>query len=435
MMEFSMKEVNYLLLVFCIIVLSSCSISEPLALSTNPTLHTILAISDIHLDSQKSTATDYGDDTGSDLWKATQEQVVYLLNTTQPDFVIYLGDLPCHVGGNPTCADRDQDISSVLQDLRTTLTTSKTKSIPLFYVPGNNDSLAGDYDSFTDNYGKTPFAQDPNGSWPMIYGSATTIRLCDTDSPPCIINNQTQFGYYSAYPVDAGKVRLIVLNTVIFGRSYTAMDGTDHQDAIEKEISWFDEQIKDATTKSEKILIAMHIPPGIDGYSGKPMWFQSLDNKGNCPDVQSEFLNILSTSNVEVVGILTSHTHMDEIRQLYDANGNVIEVSLSVPGISPNHQNNPGMKIFQYDSSTFEITGSTTYYTGLPISSNSKATWQQYESENIYHCKANENIFDCTSTLSSEALAEDLYNNNYYSVRSTHIAKESNIESAIEVHP
>jgi hypothetical protein len=175
-------------------------------------------------------------------------------------------------------------------------------------------------------------------------------------------------GCYSAYPLgDSVKLRMIVLNTVVFTRSaslpYSSSAEKQHIDAS-AEMNWFHRQLKEADSLKESVLIAMHVPPGIDGYkraqntSDGIFWYD--------PNVQNGFLYSIDSfqrSRHSIVGLLASHTHMDGIRILRDSNGNTISLLLSVPAIAPGHGNNPAMKVIEYDPDKgFAFTDFTTYY-------------------------------------------------------------------------
>ncbi len=418
-----MKKIEMLLFVMTILVLVSCVTPTAETAVSTTISPTFLAVSDVHLN-KDVTSIHYNQDTGTNLWDKTLTQMEGIIKEDMPEFIIYLGDLPCHTPQCPVDHHAD-NIRIVLTGLHTV-----TTSIPLLYVPGNNDSLGGDYDSFTSD-NKTPFATDKNGGWPMVHSKGS---CSSTLKSQCIIEQKEEFGYYSAYPT-SNTFRVIVLNTIIFGNDYHSEDGVSQLDAATGQFSWFVNQL-DSLAPGEKLLIAMHIPPGKD-FRGNDLWLQSLEvtYKGNSLAVQDAFLDAVTDYKEVITGILTSHTHMDEIRQLKDSS-NTVEVAISIPGISPNHGNNPGMKLFSYDSSTYELMDFTTYYTTVPA--DKANSWQTYTSYDVFGCKQGDSLFICTQGKSVDDLASDLLqgqNKNYYVVLSPNAPSINHVENGIEVCP
>lgn len=110
-----------------------------------------LHLSDIHLDLSGTSS-----DTDPQLWAITKSKLASVLaGPDAPAFVLYTGDLPGHYDCTQTdCAldasqvpSHNANIRTVLSDLHDLVAGT---AIPLLYLPGNNDSLAGDYFSFTE---------------------------------------------------------------------------------------------------------------------------------------------------------------------------------------------------------------------------------------------------------------------------------------------
>ena len=98
---------------------------------------------------------------------------------------------------------------------------------------------------------------DPAGAkyWPVIGGSP-------------IDTSAWSLGCYSVSPLKkSGSLLVLVLNTNIFTPRYGRMTGKNRQTAdANKELKWLDHQLRAAAAQHRKILIAMHVPPGKDGY-------------------------------------------------------------------------------------------------------------------------------------------------------------------------
>lgn len=325
---------------------ASCSYAQ----QKNPSL---LLISDIHLDTETPATKPY-QDPGMDLWKAFQRKATEVAKQQDVQFILFLGDLPAHyscIGGCYLAPGNrfkhNEDISQALAGLHGIASRSGK---PLFYLPGNNDAISGNYYSFADQRGQTPIslAQASPLFFPAIVPSTNT-------TPPCIVSNpNARLGYYSAYPVTG--IRLIALNTVMYSPKYESADSTMQQAAGNEQMTWLAGQLKEATEKNEKVYLAMHIPPGLD-YKKNRMWT-------TVQPWERQLLTLCTRYQSVIAGVLFGHTHMDEIRRLYDTTGKyVTEVAIAAPGLSPNHRTNPAIKTVTFDSQSKELLDFSTYYT------------------------------------------------------------------------
>lgn len=373
------------------------SVSIPAA-TAHPTF---LHLSDVHLNTFADSIT-YGDDTGTELWANARARIKEVLQQDpKPGFVVYTGDLPAHYACEATCfipkdqrGDHNKNIQTILDDMRDLVAAA---NIPLFYMPGNNDALAGDYYSFADSEQHTPLSlsPDPGNPYPAINAS----QPCG--DPPCMVTDpHPTMGYYSARP-EAG-LRLIALNSIILGRKYHAVDGVDQEDAGNTQMAWFKKQLMDAAATGDQMYIAMHIPPGNDAYAvshSHPetwMWARKPDPNDTWLD---RFLGLVEEYKDNISGLLYGHTHMDEMRRLYGTDGSTItEVALSAPGVTPQHDNNPGFKVVSYDAQTKDFMDFVTYYT-----TPGAADWgdDSYRFSEIFGC-AGVSVFECLRSKSVE---------------------------------
>lgn len=361
-----------------------------------------LFLSDVHLNTFSDT-TFYGVDTGLELWKAFINKIDALLaGSNAPKFIVYTGDLPAHYQCGETCVlppdqrqDHNQNLAAILKGLRDVATKHKK---PLFYLPGNNDGIAGDYTSFADEQQKTPFSLIPETKNPYPAPNSKPGGMV----PPCIVSNpHPTMGYYSAKPV-AG-LRLIALNTVIYSKSFIPVDGSQQISDGNTQLKWLAAQLSDAARKGEKAYIAMHIPPGTDAYKydkdpvGATMWAPLPDTVNTW---LRQFLGIVAAHKKTIAGILYGHTHMDELRRLYDPSGSTItEVAISCPGVTPQHYNNPGFKIVQYDAASKELLNFNTYYT---VPAAKKWGNNTYNFNTVFGFPSNKTLY---SNLSSATLS------------------------------
>ena len=359
-----------------------------------------IQVSDVHFNS-KVTTTNYGDDTGQKLWTKTKAKLTEIIRQRPaPQFIVYTGDLPAHYACDKTCfippdqrKTHNTNIAQILIDLRQLVDDT---GIPLLFAPGNNDSLAGNYYSFADRNNETLLSLTPDHE--NTYPALNSMHTCG--NTPCILSNpHPQMGYYSARPTDG--LRVITLNSIIFGHKYQQVDGVMQTDAGNTQMNWLSTELAAARLNGEKVLIIMHIPPGKDAYAvahnKKPvqMWTE-LPLSGN--SWTNQFLGLAEKYQSEITGILYGHTHMDEVRRLYDVDGiQITEVAVSAPGVTPLHHNNPGIKVYWYNSSTKELLDFETHYTTPTALSWGK---QSYRFSTIFRCDANSTIYQCLSDAS-----------------------------------
>ncbi|MBX2907516.1 MAG: metallophosphoesterase [Taibaiella sp.] len=396
-----------------LIIAVAFAVSVSRAQQNNPSF---LVISDIHLDTE-SPATQPWHDPGMDLWKAFQRKATEVAKQEDVQFILFLGDLPAHyscIGGCYLAPGKrfqhNENISQALSGLHGIAARSGK---PLFYLPGNNDAISGNYYSFADQRGQTPIslAQASPLFFPAIVPSTNT-------TPPCLVSNpNARLGYYAAYPV-AG-IRLIALNTVIYSPKYESADGISQQAAGDEQMTWLAGQLEEATSKKEKVFLAMHIPPGVD-YKKNAMW-------SNAQPWERQLLALCTKYQSTIAGILFGHTHMDELRRLYDTTGQyVTEVAIAAPGLSPNHRTNPAIKTVSFDPKSKELLDFTTYYT------KSYTTWStdSYTFSNMYKSSPKQTIYDAVKAMPIDTLRKRMQP--VYSVKNNPFIFNS---SGIEVKP
>jgi hypothetical protein len=420
---------------FLILTLSSSSCefdSKPKATSevetkTKATTQKFLFLSDIHLNTD-SLNTDYGWDTGMKLWNAFLAKADSVIVAEKPNFIVYTGDLPAHYDApsfflpKPLRANHNKNIKTILEGLRNLADKQKT---PLFYLPGNNDAIAGDYYSFTDEDGDTPLSlvSEKKNPYPAL-----NIDSTGTQAPFILDIKNLNKGYYTAQLTD--DLRLIALNTVIYSRHYKNVDGGTQLGYGDAQMKWLDDQLKAAKKAGDKAYIAMHIPPGNDAYgvthARYPYNWVGTKPSGN-GSWNNEFLKVIADHTPTITGILYGHTHMDELRRLYDPAGtNITEVAISCPGVTPQHYNNPGFKIVTYDTSSQELLDFTTYHT-VP----SATTWgaATYNFNDEFSYSSSNTLFENVSQDNIDSVHVKL--NKIYTVKNGNPSYD--IESGIEV--
>ncbi len=363
-----------------------------------------MVISDIHLHNSltQDKITLKESDTGHDLWDTAQKKIREVLDGkagyNKPKFIIVLGDLPWHADAivESELLSARENSGIVLHDLRL---LAENAGVPLLYVPGNNDSWDGDYHPFSPKI----FGNDPDGrnSWPVINPNNPD----GTSGQASIIDDKKlNLGCYSAYPL--GKkagLRVIALNTTMFVHKYT--DTANQATDATAQMDWFAKQLEDAAKQKEYVLIAMHVPPGADGHDKKKKEFWRNKLMYNGASLRISFVDLLDKYRKNIVGMLSSHTHMDGLRKIRNSKGKLICVDISVPGITPGHHNNPGFKLISYKPGNYELENFTTLYENY-FPAQKVISWANdwYDFRTEFGCPKSTSILACLDTLNTETL-------------------------------
>lgn len=335
---------------------------------TAQTAGSFIAVSDIHLDSSNTPT-----------WEAAAKTITQMAQGnnggSKPSFILYLGDLPVHSDPHSSAqvANAMHEAGVALKDLRG---IAEQANIPLLYLPGNNDSYTGDYHVFD----TTVFKEDNMGTdrWPVIPGNKSISHQQD---PYISDQSLSQLGCYAAFPLGRSvPLKVIALNTVMFSQQHSDSVGMAYnysnahpewrQQHTDLEISWLFQQLQIARDSGQQVLIAMHIPPGIDGYTGanslgtggKLMWDSTLKFRGQVK-VEDFFVALITTYKDNIVGLIGGHTHLDGIRVVLGDNNTPVLPYISVPAISADHGNNSSFKLVEFDpAQKFTLTNFITYY-------------------------------------------------------------------------
>ncbi len=453
-----MENRKFSLAIASIVILSStlwCSSTLGLFKQNRPAK--FLTISDIHLNSFASESPFFGCDTTEPMFDYAMDKFDSLIKAENPEFILYLGDLPVHQDdsgcwGHLTTIP--QDIGVVLGALRQ---KAQDNNIPLLYLPGNNDGIGGDYHSFTDDETGnpvTPFTMDGADAtlWPVINGN-------NPSNSDIVITKNEELGFYSAYPLGKshkGKnLRVLMLNTVIFCCQpdptawpyYGNDDSYPQAKALNTQMNWVLSEMKAAKAAGDAVIIAMHIPPANNIYGGSSNWILEplfYNSQYQKVPINGAFTAMVNEYSDIITGLLYSHTHMDELKGYFNTNNELIELAISTPGISINHDNNPGMKVFQYNSSNYEFLDFVTYYAAPTRNAKQEYVWSdwgkaKYTFSGEMGCPANVTMLDCMNqlqnkkgTLNQQSIVNRL--DDFYTVKSP---KGGNIKNpeALDIKP
>lgn len=354
-----------------------------------------LTLSDVHYASSNSHEDK---ETGPEFLKIAMAK--YRQLSQQVDFIIVLGDLPAHSFlNNPQKGEYEKEVFANLYK-------NDTSKKPVFYIPGNNDSLSGNYQPFELN-GISPlnFAQNWDGA------CAHCKDLIIDDS------HMYHDGYYSSYVIPENKqIMLIALNATQWTKTpFFSSYPNQEKDALEQ-LAWLNHQLN--SHHAQQVLIAMHEPPG-NSYQGKPVWHKRYLQK---------FIEILNKNNklYGEITLLSSHTHMDEFRKIHLEDGRNIYV-YSTPSISRDHHNNPGMKIFTLNKN-LELANFTTYYTSDVHSWQNQKYSALSKADAIFpHC-INKTLPACLNQYKIKQVCAHMAKGLFYGVKSAAVSNNACIK-------
>ncbi len=349
-----------------------------------------LSLSDIHYGSDNTRGD--GHDTDKVLFSSALSKFSHLAN--QVDFIITLGDFSTHLWGKSP--KKATYVKTVFHGLYQADHTAK----PMFYISGNNDPLQGNYQPFSSN-GKSLLTQAQDWQGACVH--------CDG----LIIDGTHMFdeGYYSSYVLPGNKdIVLIVLNSIQFTNSPFFIPNYPHQDRDAlQQLKWLDIQLKKHHTK--QLLIAMHVPPGKD-YKGRAYWHEHY---------LKQFIHLLNTAYPRYgqISLLTSHSHMDDIRKIRLDNGMNI-YAYATPSISRIHHNNPAMKVFDLDAN-MKFKNYTTYYTTHDEQWKNEHYSALGDTNSLFPQCHNEWLVNCLDSLTNDTLCKILKDGQFYGVKNPRV--------------
>jgi hypothetical protein len=239
--------------------------------------------------------------------------------------------------------------------------------VPVYFALGNDDSPCGDY------------RVDPGG--PFLATLADSLEVL-RNHPDAAADFRAAGFYELPHPTLANH-EIVVLNTVLWSRSY-AICGSGSGDAGKAEMQWLSWQLYRAKTSGNKVMLMMHIPPGIDSYKSAHAGAGKAATEFWQSQFFTQFLDLMKTYGSTVQIALAGHTHMDDFRVL-SPDGSASPIAFRItPAISPIFGNNPGFSVLQYQVSTGEVTDIATYYLNL-AGGRSDPKWAlEYRFSNAY---------------------------------------------------
>ncbi len=299
----------------------------------------------------KSNNQNYYTDTHYLLLKNSLQELKTLNQQLHPQFVLVLGDFLAHhfrEKFNTFATDHSnqayyQFVKKTLQFLAIELQQTFPKT-DVYPVIGNNDSYTGNYSIIP----RGEFLSQTMRSWaPLIKNASNQQSFYHTFSA---------MGYYVVTIPNHSNNKIIVLNTVLFS---TKVHSKSAKKAAMLQLAWLHQQLLEAKKNNQHILLAMHIPSGID-------LFSTVKNNFNITDFWQPFYTAqIEKELTEFSGIVTAvlpghiHTNIFKLVTLKEF-ANI--PTIFTPSISPLYGNHPGFNVFIYNATTLKIDKVKTYF-------------------------------------------------------------------------
>ncbi|XP_055703393.1 acid sphingomyelinase-like phosphodiesterase 3b isoform X2 [Phlebotomus papatasi] len=172
-------------------------------------------------------------------------------------------------------------------------------------------------------------------------------------------------GYYSAVPaMDTGGQT----------RALSAAESHESQ----RQWEWLEAVLAKSQANKETVYIVGHMPPGLDERQvGNARNGHSTFSENN----NSRYIKLVRAYSSIIQGQFFGHLHSDSFRIVYNLNGDPVSWIMIAPSVTPRKMNvganNPGMRLYKFETDTGQVLDYTQYYLDLDqANSVSEPVWQ-----------------------------------------------------------
>jgi sphingomyelin phosphodiesterase acid-like 3 len=307
------------------------------------------------------------------------------------DFVIASGDYLRHdfqsafvkAGGSPSDFPAFASKAAVF----VVNTIQATLGVPVYLALGNGDSPCGDYG--------------------LVPGSAFLAALADSldvlaHNAEAAADFRTA-GFYELPHPTLPKEEILVLTSVLWSPRYSNC-GSDGSDPGAAEMQWLGWKLYDAKTLGNRVILVMHIPPGIDAYASSRSGDSKFVTQFWRDRYFTQFLELMQSYGDIVEIAFAGHTHMDDFRVLRTSGSTPPIGFRTTPAISPIFGNNPAFSVLNYSVSTGAVSDIATYYLDL-MKGGDNPQWA------LEYCFSTAYGYDTFTAGNLETLAAAIHNN------------------------
>lgn len=335
---------------------------------------------------QSTIKTRFRQDTDYLLLQSTLTKLHQLTQNQSPTFILLSGDFIAH--GFPekfkqyTHNESTTDYQAFTKKTFEYLTEKLNKSAPtisLYPVIGNNDSYAGNYNLEP----QSSFLTDTTTIFSSLIKNENALKEFKQSYP--------YGGYYAISLNPHENQRLIVLNSVLF----STLHGTRTQKiAANEELAWLEQQLQLAKQNKQHVIIALHIPVGVDVFLSEKMQINLVRSLIHplffSPTYHKKFLSLLNTYADNIEALLPAHTHHNNFQLIPTSKKDHVIPSIITASISPIYNNKPTFNVFTYNDN-LAITNYDAYVYTLE-----KNNSQKWEKEYNFNKTYQPNCTQCT---------------------------------------
>ncbi|XP_069742991.1 cyclic GMP-AMP phosphodiesterase SMPDL3A [Narcine bancroftii] len=260
----------------------------------------------------------------------------------RPSFVIWTGDSPPHV---PPAKLSTKIVIDLIRNM-TQIIQNYFKDLPVFPVLGNHDYW-------------------PQDQLPVNVSEVYNAAACMWKQWLTLDAQGTlqKGGFYTQVfkgTWQTQTLRIIGLNTNLY---YSPNEVTERLPDPAGQFVWLEKTLKVAEQNKEKVYLIGHVPPG---YLPDSLSITAIRKKDN-----ERMVQILRKYSDTIVGQFYGHTHKDSIMVLLDDKGNPINSLFVGPAITPHRgfldpvTNNPGLRLFKFDTDDYSLLDLWQYYLNL----------------------------------------------------------------------
>ncbi|XP_059614202.1 acid sphingomyelinase-like phosphodiesterase 3b isoform X2 [Phlebotomus argentipes] len=171
-------------------------------------------------------------------------------------------------------------------------------------------------------------------------------------------------GYYAAVPAtDGGQTR--------------ALSGAESHES-QRQWEWLEAVLAKSNRNKETVYIVGHMPPGSDErqVGNGPNGHSTFTEKNN-----SKYLRLVRKYSSIIQGQFFGHLHSDSFRIVYSDMGKPVSWIMIAPSVTPRKMNvganNPGMRLYKFETDTGQVLDYTQYYLDLEqANAANEASWQ-----------------------------------------------------------
>ncbi|XP_061632688.1 acid sphingomyelinase-like phosphodiesterase 3b [Phyllopteryx taeniolatus] len=271
-----------------------------------------------------------------------------------PDFIVWTGDDTPHV---PNQNLGEETVLRIIGNL-TDIISEVFPGTKVYSALGNHDYH--------------PKSQLPGGPSYMYNKTAEMWKhWLDLESRETFKKG----GYYTEKLRNRTGFRMLVLNTNLY---YDSNMLTQNDEDPAGQFSWADGVLAQAAASKEKVYIIGHVPPGTFEKKRGKHWYR--------PQFNTRYLELIQKHHAIIMGQFFGHHHTDAFRMFYDSKDSPISTMFLSPGVTPwettlpgvkNGANNPGIRIFEYDTQTLLVQDVVTYYLNLTHANAGRDRWEK----------------------------------------------------------